>query len=262
MEGTVGVVSPCPGPGPGLETLSALWSRQGEENLQRCPVSLSCFALTFGILVAMARRKQNPGAGTLLGLALVGVGGWYVWDTYLKDDGKKGKAKDKYKPLRAVDKDCVMKSDVLTEDETMKAIGQLFHALKKIGKGSTGSYDPQTDSIQLNLSPALGAAPGDEQQNVDFVQAWATELFKLGTSPKCLGKMGIKPSFGAEANDFGADFSEWEGEWPGETAEYAGALSILCATLVAGEGYTVTPPGDGVSAMMSTGVGPVIAGAF
>lgn len=188
----------------------------------------------------MGRRLKNPGAGTVVGLGLLALGGWVVYDTVIKPGDKNKKTGKKSDKFYGVFADCRMagnRHDMSEAEIKKKAAQVVTAALKKLG--GEGRYSVKEDLIITDVSKVLGTTPGILSNNLDFAQAWATEIFKQGVNPKCLKEMNIPKNFGAQTNAYGADYTEWGGPWPGDTQPYLIGLVTLTTVLIMSQGYDV-----------------------
>lgn len=194
------------------------------------------------VIWGMARRKRNPGFGTLVGLGLLAVGGYVVYDTFIKKPTKDGgKTSGSTWPPKvvpnhpyAVGSDCERILREPTEADEAKGQQILFSTLKSLG-GHVRIDPNNPDGLEFDLLDVIGPPPGDPVDNVQFVQAWATAIFKRTVHPNCLKKIpGLSENYAKEANAFGADFTEYPdgSQMPGATLQYLRELVQVLSILM------------------------------
>lgn len=156
-------------------------------------------------------------------IPILAVGGIVV---FISKKRKKKKAKGAFVVL---DSKCrVSMEDVPTGEAEMDALnGYVMRIIKGAFKSS---------GVEK-----LGEPPGEEEANNAFVRAAATHAFKSSIHSDCLKSMGVAADFGADTNTFGADFTDWNGEWPGDSREW---FEVLVGSLSGGietQGYEFGP---------------------
>lgn len=155
-------------------------------------------------------------------IPILAVGGIVV---FISKKRKKKKAKGSFVVLDS-------KCRVAMEGPTSEAeVAQLTGYVMRIVK----------DAFKSSGVEKLGEPPGEEAANNDFVHAAATHAFKSSVHPDCLKAMGVAADFGADTNSFGPDFTDWNGEWPGDSREL---FEVLVGSLMAGiesQGYGFGP---------------------
>lgn len=173
--------------------------------------------------------RENP---TPWGWLLV-LGGIAAATFLITRQARAATKRDNTPRLYAIGPDCQF-TGISGEDAERQGIVWVTNGLRDVG-GSSRMVDGE---VQLNFEPVLGQPPGPSaQQSNDFAQAWATAIFKRGMHPQCRESMGIPDDFARETNQYGPDYSEWEGPWPGDTATYFQNLILATHTVMATYGY-------------------------
>lgn len=137
----------------------------------------------------MAKRKRNPGIGTLLGIIVVGAGGYFLYNAYAND---KKKAEEKKalpswrKPIYSINADC---SQVGAAGNTPENVAYALTVLKETAKELGANVVVQgTDDDPENvfvIVPSLEPKPGDYVKNTAFADAWADKILKVLVHPAC-----------------------------------------------------------------------------